>query len=123
MRRKNGQKAKQLRASWNKLLKSHGLNPRNSTRRKREFRPLLRAPDPRLLGAAGTSIQEFHQRLKEAKPQIEHPIREHDEIMQARETEARKVKHTIMPLHKGPYVVVTDPDLIPMMGKKTFDGY
>jgi hypothetical protein len=36
-----------------------------------------------------------------------------------REKAAREVKHTVMPGHKQGYQLVTDPEMIPQMGKKT----
>lgn len=36
-----------------------------------------------------------------------------------REREAREVKHCIMPGHKQGYEVVTDPEMVKQMGKKT----
>jgi hypothetical protein len=36
-----------------------------------------------------------------------------------REAAAREVKHCVMPLHKGPYILVTDEEMIKQMGKKT----
>lgn len=69
-------------------------------------------------GSIATFVQSGDQ--SSAKRDIERRARMHmgDAEYERRQAEAREVKHCVMNLPKSNYIVVTDKEMIKLMGKK-----
>ena len=97
----------ELRADWDKLLKKYPGKPKkkvNSTYKG------IQLPLGMQETAHRTTVEEFNERIK--------PIVDGQSLTPERKAYHNPKDHCVMPMHKGGYQVVTDPNLIPIMGKK-----
>lgn len=130
-KRKPDAKARELASDWDKLVKAHSQplttkpkrvsfgdqNPMALINRQLTFHadriPKPNRPDP-------FSGEERAAIVKESlKQQLIETIGR--EEYERRESEAREInsKRTVMPMHKSNYIVVTEPEIMRMVGKKT----
>lgn len=122
-------KSKALQESWEALLKKYGeptqgrkLTTRSSKNQLVMAPTLMKVLPQSRLPQSYPSVSTTHsarsappQRVCDADP---YAVLTEEEYGR-REAEARKVKHCIMPGHKQGYELVTDPEMIKQMGKKT----
>lgn len=119
-------KQRELQANWDKMMKEQAkpLTDKNkfgaSRMRKKTINALsdvLARNSDRLPGnGAKANLDTIPLAVEPKKePELKMSREEYEE----REAKAKEVQHCVMPLHKGGYILVTDPDMVKQMGKKT----
>lgn len=116
---------KQLSESWDKILKEQRKPLLDKNKYGRASGQVVKALRPsdvlkrnadripaKSLSIVGTDSIVYG---KNAAVQPQMSMEEY----QFREARAKDVKHCVMPLHKGGYILVTDEEMIKQMGKKT----
>lgn len=119
-------KQRELQASWEKMMKeqSKPLTDKSkygpSRMRKKSINALsdVLARNSDRLPGNGAKANLDTIALAEKPNSVPVPKMSREEYAE-REAKAREVKHCVMPLHKGGYILVTDEDMVKQMGKKT----
>lgn len=119
-------KQRELKAEWEKLLKeqSKPLMDKNKYGPSRMRRNTINALSDVLsrnadrLPGNGSKVKQQVLLNRDSNKELPQSKMSKDEY-EIREAKAKEVKHCVMPLHKGSYILVTDPEMIKQMGKKT----
>ena len=121
-----GQIQRELEDSWEKLLSKHAA-PLTTKKKRVTKKPgaashldeVLKQNQSRLPNK-GNSVTSSPSTTPSKKQLIKEKAIEQmgREEYERREAEAKEVKHCVMNNHKSGYILVTDPEMVPLMGKK-----